>query len=168
MTQVSLNQEIQDTYERIKSNDPSITWAIYGYERGSESAIHVVETGSSSIADMAEEFSDGKIQYGFLRVQDPNTRLPKFVLIGWCGEGVPEHRKGMFQSHINGVARYLRGYHVQITARSSEDLEEEAIMRKVEDASGAKYSVGNIASRFERVVKGGYTPIGKVDIAALR
>lgn len=39
----------------------------------------------------------------------------------------------------------MHGYHVQITARSDSDLEPESIIRKVADASGAKYSAGSAA-----------------------
>lgn len=35
------------------------------------------------LLDLIEEFSDGRIQFAFVRVKDPNTSLPKFVLIAW-------------------------------------------------------------------------------------
>jgi hypothetical protein len=35
------------------------------------------------LVDFVDEFSDGKIQFGFLRVKDPNTSLLKYVLVGW-------------------------------------------------------------------------------------
>lgn len=35
---------------------------------------------------MAEELNSGKVMYAFCRVKDPNSGLPKFVLINWvCG-----------------------------------------------------------------------------------
>lgn len=92
---------------------------------------------------MNEDFNEGRIQYAFIKVKDPNTGLPKYVLIAWCGGGVPERTKGYFTSHTAAVSKILHGYHVQITARSDSDLEPEAIMRKVADASGAKYSAGS-------------------------
>jgi hypothetical protein len=30
-----------------------------------------------------DEFSDGRIQFAFVKVKDPNTSLPKNVLIAW-------------------------------------------------------------------------------------
>jgi hypothetical protein len=67
---------------------------------------------------MVDEFSDGRVSYGctspeelvmvVVRVEDPNTKLNKFVLIGWCGEGVPEHKKGLFHSHFLAVAKFLK------------------------------------------------------------
>ncbi|KAL8798631.1 MAG: hypothetical protein Q9182_006506 [Xanthomendoza sp. 2 TL-2023] len=92
------------------------------------------------LAELIDEFSDGRVQFAFVRVKDPNTTLPKFVLIAWCGEGVPERTKGYFTNHLAAVSKVLYGYHVQVTARSDRDLTPESIVQKVADASGSKYS----------------------------
>lgn len=97
------------------------------------------------LSELAEDFNEGRIQFAFVRVKDPNTGLPKNVLIAWCGGGVPERTKGYFTSHAAAVSKVLHGYHVQITARSDADLAPEDIMQKVADASGAKYSAGDSA-----------------------
>ncbi len=131
-------------------------WAVYSVQAplvnafqadsGKESVLKVQTTGEGELIDMIEDFSDGRIQFAFVRVKDPNTTLPKSVLIAWCGEGVPERTKGYFTSHVNAVSNVLRGYHVQITARSDRDLTPETIVQKVSDASGSKYSGGGTAS----------------------
>jgi len=71
----------------------------------------------------------------FSRVTDPNvrsagvlpiqrlidyrqTKLPKFVQINWCGDGVPEAKKGLFHTHSTAVSRFFRGTHVVISARN--------------------------------------------------
>ena len=95
------------------------------------------------MSDLNEDFNDGRIQFAFVKVKDPNTSLPKCVLIAWCGGGVPERTKGYFTSHLAAVAKVLHGYHVQITARSENDIVPETIIQKVADASGAKYSAGS-------------------------
>lgn len=59
------------------------------------------------LANLIDEFSDGRIQFAFVRVNDPNTTLPKLVLIAWCGEGVPERTKGYFTSHLATVSKIL-------------------------------------------------------------
>lgn len=97
------------------------------------------------LADLVEDFNEGRIQFAFVKVKDPNTALPKNVLIAWCGGGVPERTKGYFTSHSAAVAKVLHGYHVQITARSEGDVEPVDIIRKVSDASGAKYTAGGSA-----------------------
>ncbi|KAL2809878.1 hypothetical protein BJX63DRAFT_404032 [Aspergillus granulosus] len=105
-----------------------------------ESVLKVQDTGEGELADLIDEFSEGKIQFAFVKVTDINTGLPKSVLIAWCGEGVPERTKGYFTSHLSAVSKFLHGYHVQITARSDADLTVEGIVQKVSDASGAKYT----------------------------
>ena len=72
------------------------------------SAVNVMGTDDVSegeLVDLIDEFSDGRIQFAFAKVKDPNTTLPKSVLIGWCGEGVPERTKGYFTSHLAAVAK---------------------------------------------------------------
>ena len=59
------------------------------------------------LVDLIEDFSDGRVQFAFVKVKDRNTSLPKYVLIGWCGEGVPERTKGYFTSHLAAVAKVL-------------------------------------------------------------
>ena len=59
------------------------------------------------LVDLIDEFSDGRVQFAFLKIKDANTSLPKYVLIGWCGEGVPERTKGYFTSHLAAVSKVL-------------------------------------------------------------
>ena len=108
-----------------------------------ESVLKVQSTGEGELIDMIEDLSDGKIQFAFVKVKDTNSGLPKNVLVCWCGEGVPERTKGYFNTHMSVVSKLLHGYHVQITARSDQDLTPEGIVRKVADSSGSKYSGGS-------------------------
>jgi hypothetical protein len=59
--------------------------------------------------ELEDEFNDGRVQFAFVRVKDPNTKLDKFVLIAWLGEGVPDARKGLFPSHSAAIAKHLSG-----------------------------------------------------------
>ncbi|GJC92351.1 SH3 domain-containing protein [Colletotrichum higginsianum] len=108
-----------------------------------ESVLKVQSTGDGELSDLIEDFNEGRIQFAFVKVKDPNSGLPKNALIAWCGGGVPERTKGYFTTHTAAVSKILHGYHVQITARSESDLEPESVMRKIADASGAKYSAGS-------------------------
>jgi len=112
-----------------------------------ESILKVETTGDGELSELIEDFNEGRIQFAFVKVKDPNTGLPKYVLIAWCGGGVPERTKGYFTSHVAAVSKILHGYHVQITARSESDLTPEDIVQKVADASGAKYTGGSSAPR---------------------
>ncbi|KAJ4394287.1 actin binding protein [Gnomoniopsis smithogilvyi] len=142
--------------ELPKSDSPTFAlWALFtvqaplmnAFQAGSasESVLKVETKGDGELADLIEDFSEGRVQFAFVKVRDPNTGLPKNVLIAWCGGGVPERTKGYFTSHTAAVAKVLHGYHVQITARSDSDLEPTSIIQKVSDASGAKYTAGGSA-----------------------
>lgn len=111
--------------------------------KGKESILKVQTTGQGELQDLVDEFSEGRIQFAFVKIRDSNTQLPKNILIGWCGEGVPERTKGYFTSHLAAVSKIFHGYHVQITARSDGDLSPESIIKKVAVASGAKYTQGS-------------------------
>ena len=46
----------------------------------------LVTAAAGGLEEMVEELNSGKVMYAFCRVKDPNSGLPKFVLINWvCG-----------------------------------------------------------------------------------
>ncbi|KAJ3558512.1 hypothetical protein NM688_g880 [Phlebia brevispora] len=168
--QVNLaSRDLAQAYQDVL-NARGIDWALFTYEKGTND-LKVQGTGSGGLEELEEEFSDGRMQYAFVRVKDPNSELPKFVQINWCGDGVPESRKGLFYSHSNAVSNFLRGSHVVISARNEADVSPALIMSRVEGASGARYSAHKeTARRFEPIAPVGtnYVPVGTPDIAAMR
>uniref|UniRef100_A0A8B9SG06 Drebrin like n=1 Tax=Apteryx owenii TaxID=8824 RepID=A0A8B9SG06_APTOW len=109
---------------------------------------------------MVEELNSGKVMYAFCRVKDPNSGLPKYVLVNWTGEGVNDVRKGACANHVSTVANFLKGAHVTINARAEEDVEPELIMEKVAKASGANYNFHKETSKFQD--SGPQAPVGSV------
>jgi hypothetical protein len=65
-------------------------------------------TIDGGLEEIYDEFEGSKIQYGFCRVVEPGSGLPKYVLICWCGEGVPVGKKGLFNVHVNDVSNYFK------------------------------------------------------------
>jgi hypothetical protein len=65
------------------------------------------KTTEGELHELLEDFSDGRIQFAFAKLKDPNSGLPKSVLISWCGEGVPERTKGYFNTHRVAVSKLL-------------------------------------------------------------
>ncbi|RIA92835.1 hypothetical protein C1645_763904 [Glomus cerebriforme] len=172
---VNLNthsKALYSTYQSVINGDKETSWVIYGYDKGNND-LKVLEKGAGGLEELVEEFNDGKIQYAFIRVKDPNTELSKFVLIGWCGEGVPEFKKGLFNSHFNEVSKFLKGYHLQINARSEDDVDPDYIMKRINESGGSKYSI-NVDKEKPRKedpilpVHSVYEPVKIPDIAALQ
>ena len=48
-----------------------------------ESVLKVQSTGEGELEELLEDFSEGRIQFAFLKIKDPNTGLPKYALIAW-------------------------------------------------------------------------------------
>ncbi|KAI5276265.1 hypothetical protein E4T47_00935 [Aureobasidium subglaciale] len=160
----SIKKSYQSIVDGPAPSAPSSTyaqWAVYSVQApltsafqqdsSKESVLKVQTTGGAKttegeLDELLEEFSDGRIQFAFAKLKDPNSGLPKSVLISWCGEGVPERTKGYFNTHRAAVSKLLHGYHVEITARSESHLSPEGIIEKVANASGAKYGGGSSTS----------------------
>ncbi|XP_012888442.1 PREDICTED: drebrin-like protein isoform X2 [Dipodomys ordii] len=125
---------LQEAYVRVVTEKSPTDWALFTYE-GNSNDIRVAGTGEGGLEELVEELNSGKVMYAFCRVKDPNSGLPKFVLINW-------------------------GAHVTINARAEEDVEPECIMQKVAKASGANYSFHRESSSFQDA--GPQAPVGSV------
>ncbi|CAM0135510.1 actin binding protein [Umbelopsis sp. WA50703] len=164
------SKDLQSAYEQVINSNSPVNWLIYTYDKGTND-LKVQATGEDGLEELSEEFIDGRIQYALARVTDPNTELPKLVFIAWCGTGVPESRKGLFNSHLNDVSKYFKSFHVQINARNEGDVDPDAIMKRVSESSGANYSFHKESRRMEPAI----IPVGSVykrteipDIAAMQ
>ncbi|XP_041089434.1 drebrin-like protein isoform X1 [Polyodon spathula] len=150
---------LQAAYNEVVDGKSSTNWALFTYE-GNSNDIRLAEKGDGGLEEMVEELNSGKVMYAFCRVQDPNSGLPKYVLINWTGEGVKDSRKGLCANHVSSMANFLKGAHVTINARSDDDVEPEAVMQKVAKASGANYSFHKESDRFRDA--GPQGPVGSV------
>ncbi|XP_033476007.1 drebrin-like b isoform X7 [Epinephelus lanceolatus] len=147
-------------FKEVVDEKSNTNWALFTYE-GNSNDIRLAEKGDGGLEELVEELNSGKVMYAFCRVQDPNSGLPKYVLINWTGEGVKDARKGICANHVSSMANFLKGAHVTINARAEEDVEPEVIMQKVAKASGANYSFHKEASsRFQD--SGPQGPVGSV------
>ncbi|XP_048685249.1 drebrin-like protein isoform X3 [Caretta caretta] len=114
---------LQEAYGRVVAAGSPTDWALFTYE-GNSNDLRVAGTGDGGLEELMEELNSGKVMYAFCRVKDPNSGLPKYVIINW-------------------------GAHVTINARAEEDVEPDSIMEKVAKASGANYNFHKESSRFQ-------------------
>ncbi|XP_030324537.1 drebrin-like protein isoform X2 [Calypte anna] len=150
---------LQEAYGRVVAAGSPTDWALFTYE-GNSNDLRVAGSGDGGLEELVEELNSGKVMYAFCRVRDPNSGLPKYVLINWTGEGVNDVRKGACANHLSTVANFLKGAHVTINARAEEDVEPELIMEKVAKASGANYNFHKESSKFQD--SGPQAPVGSV------
>jgi hypothetical protein len=72
------------------------------------------------LEEVVEEFSGSHVQYGFIRVTDPNHGTSKFVLVNWTGEGAPPERKGLFGWRQQSLER--SSPHAELCANHHRDV----------------------------------------------
>ncbi|KAK9522543.1 hypothetical protein VZT92_018996 [Zoarces viviparus] len=151
---------LTSAFKEVVDEKSNTNWALFTYE-GNSNDIRLAEKGDGGLEELVEELNSGKVMYAFCRVQDPNSGLPKYVLINWTGEGVKDARKGLCANHVSSMANFLRGAHITINARAEEDVEPEVIMQKVGNTSGANFSFHKESSgRFQD--SGPQGPVGSV------
>ncbi|XP_063787969.1 drebrin-like protein isoform X3 [Pseudophryne corroboree] len=149
---------LQAAYKDVVDGKTKTNWALYTYE-GNNNDIRLAGTGDGGLEELVDELSSGKVMYAFCRVLDPNSGLPKYVLINWTGEGVNDTRKGICANHVSTMANFLKGAHVTVNARADEDVEPDSIMEKVAKASGANYNFHQESRRGNDAPQG---PVGSV------
>ncbi|XP_030210014.1 drebrin-like protein A isoform X4 [Gadus morhua] len=126
-------------YKDVVDRRSHTNWAVFTYE-GDSSIVRLAGKGEGGLEEMVEELSSGKVMYAFCCVKDPNSGLPKYVLINWTGEGVKDCRKGVYANHVTSLANFLKGAHVTINARAEEDVEPATVLAKVARASGVNFN----------------------------
>jgi hypothetical protein len=141
MEQINLSthgKDIQKSYEHVVRGDGDFTWVIFGPD--SSKAYHVAETGTD-FDEFLQGFDESQIQFGLARVNPPSSDVFKNLLIGWCPDSAPLKSRSSFAQNFAEVSRLLKGYHVQVTARDSDDLDKQDLLSRLSAAAGARYSI---------------------------
>ena len=82
---------MQAAWKEVLNPDDPTDWALFGYD-GNTFDLKLVSKGEDGINEMKEDLNANKIMYAFIKVEDPKTSLPKFVLLNWQGESAPGTR----------------------------------------------------------------------------
>merc|ERR1711963_143432 len=130
---------MQDAWKEVRNEKVDTNWALYGYE-GNTFDLKLISKGEDGIDELKEDLNASKIMYGFVRVDDPKTSLPKFVFLHWQGESVPGTRKGMAATHLRDVEKYFYGACTTINARNEDEADEDDFIAKVSKTSASAYN----------------------------
>jgi len=131
--------EIKNASNEVMNDKTETDWALFGYE-GQTNVVKVMATGDGGLDELIEDFNPSKIQYALLKVEDPKTSLPKYVLINWQGESTPGVRKGSCAMHFRDVERSLAGHHLTVSVRNEDELDMKMILDKVSRVSASSYN----------------------------
>ncbi|KAM4819511.1 drebrin isoform 2-T2 [Thomomys bottae] len=122
--------ELLAAYEEVIREESAADWALYTYEDGSDD-LKLAASGEGGLQELSGHFENQKVMYGFCSVKDCKAALPKYVLINWVGEDVPDARKCACASHVAKVAEFFQGVDVIVNASSVEDIDAGAIGQRL-------------------------------------
>ncbi|XP_020854471.1 drebrin isoform X6 [Phascolarctos cinereus] len=117
-------------YQEVIQEDCPADWALYTYEDDSDD-LKLAASGGGGLQELSGHFENQKVMYGFCSVKDSQAALPKYVLINWVGEDVPDARKCACASHVAKVAEFFQGVDVIVNASSVEDIDAGAIGQRL-------------------------------------
>lgn len=138
----SFAKEIKQSYDQVVSGD--LTYQIYTTSK--DSSLKPTDSGTGDITEFVSEFEESAVQFGVIRVNPFGSDVVKLLLIGWCPDSAPLKSKISFAPNLAEVGKILH-YHVQVTARDSDDLDVQDLLKRVSDASGARYSIQSISKQ---------------------
>jgi len=153
---------IVDAYNQVIDDKNELNWALFSYKANNE--LYLEETGDGGLEELESEFNSGKMQYAFVSITDPNTKMTKYLLIIWQGEGVPATRKGSCANHVRDVKRFFKNHHIAIVARNEDEVQADEIMKSVlKTTSSFTYVAPSNKSDPHQSVSSVYKPIKPIE-----
>uniref|UniRef100_A0A3B4E238 Drebrin n=1 Tax=Pygocentrus nattereri TaxID=42514 RepID=A0A3B4E238_PYGNA len=122
-------------YQDVIDETSATDWALYTYEDNSNDLV-LASSGGGGLEEITVTFDNSRIMYGFCSLKEATATLPRYILINWVGEDVPDARKCACASHVATIAEFFQGVDVIINASSMEDIEPSAIGQRLTNGTG--------------------------------
>ncbi|XP_075957877.1 drebrin isoform X3 [Anarhichas minor] len=122
--------ELLTAYQDVIDETSDTDWALYTYEDDSND-LKLASSGGGGLAEITLTFDSARVMYGFCSLKEPAATLPRYILINWVGEDVPDARKCACASHVATIADFLQGVEVTVNASSLDDIEPSAIGQRL-------------------------------------
>ncbi|XP_077447727.1 drebrin isoform X5 [Stigmatopora argus] len=126
-------------YQDVIDESSDTDWALYTYEDNNND-LTLASTGGGGLAEITPTFDNARVMYGFCSLKEPNAALPRYILINWVGDDVPDARKCACASHVATVADFFQGVAVIINASSVDDIDPSAIGQRLTNGTAVAAS----------------------------
>jgi hypothetical protein len=137
---LQLDESVIKAYNTIRSDPPSITWALFGYDADGRKIV-TAQSGSGGVGAFTAHLKPEDRAYGFVRVTtgDSMSARAKFIFVTWVGEKVPPLKKARVSTDRMFVKETIREFAIEVFANSLDELSEATLMAAVKKAGGADY-----------------------------
>uniref|UniRef100_A0A3Q3K9M3 Drebrin n=1 Tax=Monopterus albus TaxID=43700 RepID=A0A3Q3K9M3_MONAL len=121
-------------YQDVIDETSDTDWALYTYE--DESNDLTLAASGGGLAEITLTFDSARVMYGFCSLKEPTAALPRYILINWVGEDVPDARKCACASHVATIADFFQvrpttGVEITVNASSLDDIDPSAIGQRL-------------------------------------
>ncbi|XP_074527892.1 drebrin isoform X4 [Halichoeres trimaculatus] len=123
-------------YQDVIDETSDTDWALYTYEDETND-LTLAASGGGGLPEVTLTFDSGRVMYGFCSLKEPNSALPRYILINWVGDDVPDARKCACASHVATIADFFQGVEVTVNASSLEDIDPLAIGQRLTNGTAA-------------------------------
>jgi len=72
--------DLNETFSDLLSQSSDMNWILLTYLNGTNT-LKLFSHGNGGLAELVEEFDEGKVMYGFARVLEETSQLQKLVLV---------------------------------------------------------------------------------------
>ncbi|KAM3600839.1 uncharacterized protein V6R79_003365 [Siganus canaliculatus] len=124
-------------YQDVIDEGSDTDWALYTYEDDDSNDLTLASSGGGGLAEITLTFDSGRVMYGFCSLKDPSAALPRYILINWVGDDVPDARKCACASHVATIADFFQGVEVIVNASSLDDIDASAIGQRLTNGTAA-------------------------------
>ncbi|KAL6098396.1 dbn1 [Pungitius sinensis] len=128
--------DLLTAYQDVIDETSDTNWALYTYEDDSND-LKLASSGGGGLAEITLSFDAARVMYGFCSLKEPTATLPRYILINWVGEDVPDARKCACASHVASIADFLQGVEVTVNASSLDDIDPSAIGQRLTNGTVA-------------------------------
>lgn len=122
--------DLLTAYQDVIDETSDTDWALYTYEDDSND-LTLASSGGGGLAEITLTFDSARVMYGFCSLKEPTAALPRYILINWVGDDVPDARKCACASHVATIADFLQGVEVTVNASSLDDIDPSAIGQRL-------------------------------------
>lgn len=126
-------------YQAVIDDTSDTDWALYAYEDDSDD-LTLASSGAGGLPEISASFDSGLVMYGFCSLKEPPAALPRYILINWVGDDVPDARKCACASHVATIADFFQGVEVTVNASSLDDVDPSAIGQRLTNGTTAAAS----------------------------
>uniref|UniRef100_A0A3Q2QSX8 Drebrin n=1 Tax=Fundulus heteroclitus TaxID=8078 RepID=A0A3Q2QSX8_FUNHE len=123
-------------YQDVIDETSDTDWALYTYEDESND-LTLAASGGGGLAEITLTFDNSRVMYGFCSLKEPTAALPRYILINWVGEDVPDARKCACASHVSTIADFFQGVEVTVNASNLDDIDPSAIGQRLTNGTAA-------------------------------